>query len=537
LKPFTGWATGFTHKITANNLNRFRRAISVRWLLLSVNGLILLVPVVAVLGLRLYQTQFIRQTEIKLIAESILIGEAWREHLLREMGIAQKAAPNMRPPDLMEERYTPIRPILDGTHKLLRPLKNPTLYTEDRNSPEFRAGAEIKPILDRAKIFNLSGVKVLNKEGYVVATTGGWLGAYLGDLPETKEALQGRYSAVARRRIMDPKPALSSISRRGDARVFTATPIFSDGEVIGAVWMSRTSMDPLKAAWLDRKPLLIAFLASAGLTGLVSFLLSLHITKPLRKITETAYAISHGDSSKSLELKGFVPAEIHTLAGSLATMTKQMSDRAAYIAEYAANVTHELKSPITSIQGAAELLREEGKEMPDDQREKFLENIRFGAERMERLVNRLLELARIQSAPESSEKIEVKPFLLHLASYYEDRVKLDVDEAPSTVEINKDHLHSAIRNLLDNAARHGQGKPIELTAKAKGDRLAVTVRDHGPGITPANQEKIFKRFFTTERDSGGTGLGLAIVQAVAETRGGEVRFETGDEGTAFTLVV
>jgi signal transduction histidine kinase len=184
-----------------------------------------------------------------------------------------------------------------------------------------------------------------------------------------------------------------------------------------------------------------------------------------------------------------------------------------------------------------ELLREEGREMPAEQRDKFLGNIQAGASRMERLVGRLLELARIQSAPKTSETVEVKPFLVRLASFYDDQVKLDLSEAPATIEMNLDHLDSAVRNLLDNAVRHGAGELVDLVARTDGGRLALTVRDRGPGISEANQKKVFDRFFTTERDAGGTGLGLAIVQAVAETRGGEVRFETGEDGTEFTLVV
>jgi signal transduction histidine kinase len=283
--------------------------------------------------------------------------------------------------------------------------------------------------------------------------------------------------------------------------------------------------------------LLAAFFASAALTGLVSLLLSWHITRPLRQITEASQTIARGEGGRHLAPKGFAPAEIHTLAESLSTMTTQLSDRAVYIAEYAANVTHELKSPITSIKAAVELLREEGREMPAEQRDKFLGNIQAGASRMERLVGRLLELARIQSAPKTSETVEVKPFLVRLASFYDDQVKLDLSEAPATIEMNLDHLDSAVRNLLDNAVRHGAGELVDLVTRTDGGRLALTVRDRGPGISEANQKKVFDRFFTTERDAGGMGLGLAIVQAVAETRGGEVRFETGEDGTEFTLVV
>ena len=94
-----------------------------------------------------------------------------------------------------------------------------------------------------------------------------------------------------------------------------------------------------------------------------------------------------------------------------------------------------------------------------------------------------------------------------------------------------------MRNLFDNAVRHGAGEPVDLTVRSAGDKMAVSVRDRGPGISDGNRARIFNRFFTTERDNGGTGLGLAIVRAVAETRGGDVTFETAADGTTFTLTV
>ena len=95
-----------------------------------------------------------------------------------------------------------------------------------------------------------------------------------------------------------------------------------------------------------------------------------------------------------------------------------------------------------------------------------------------------------------------------------------------------------MRNLLDNAVRHGAGQPVDLVAWATDDdKLAIEVRDRGPGIPDQVRERLFERFFTTERDRGGTGLGLAIVHAIAVTRGGDVEVDTGPDGTTFTLIV
>jgi signal transduction histidine kinase len=515
-----------------------RRGSSVRLRLLLVNGLVLAVPVFMLLSFRLFQSQLIRQTETKLLAEAALIGEAFRELLRQERGLPVADRTAVLPPEAAGAEFAPFTPQLDEASPVGPPLPQPRQFLLPGDTPAWRAGERLRPMLERAQVFNLSSARVTDAGGVVVATSGTWRGAVLEEVPEVQAALTGRYSAVTRQRISDePKPSLGSISSRGDVRVFTAAPLFEDGKVFGVVWMSRTAIDPLKAAWLSRRPLLLALGVSLAVALLLSLLLSRQILRPLRHITASAQAIARGESTAALAPAGHAPAEIAVLGEALTTMQAQLTDRAAYIAEFAANVSHELKSPITSIRGAAELLREEAGEMPAEQRQRFLRNIQADAERMERLVVRLLELARIQSAPEAAQRIEIRPFLSRLVSGYGGQVELAVQDAPESLEMIPDHLESAIRNLLDNAVRHGAGRPVELLARGQGGRVVLSVRDRGPGISEANRKQIFTRFFTTERDHGGTGLGLSIVQAVAQTRGGTVECQTGPEGTTFTLVV
>jgi signal transduction histidine kinase len=510
----------------------------VSWLLAGVSIIVFVAPILGVLVLQVFQTHLVRQTEMSLIAQSVLIGEAWRDRWLEEIGKEPDQASDVRPPDALDDRYSPIDPQLELGAEVFPPLDDPTSYAQDREGPKWRAGERIMPSLRRSKLFNLSSARVLDEKGCVVAATGTWLGACLGHLPEVQKALSGTYASTARRRVSDsPAPPVESISRGGDTRVFTATPVFSSGEVVAVVWMSRTSMAPYKVAWIYRLPLLLGLVTSFLLASLLSLFMARAISRPLRRITRAAETVSRGGPAGGLEPGGFAPAEVHVLGEALSTMTAQLSERAEYIAEFAANVSHELKSPITAIRGAAELLREEMDQMPAAQRERFLANIESDASRMERLVNRLLELARIQSSPEEAGPIRLAGFLENIAVTYGDRVMLDASGAPETIEMNPDHLESAVRNLLDNALGHGNGKPVDLVVRSDGGRAAISVTDRGPGVSEKNRALIFDRFFTTERDRGGTGLGLAIVKAVAETRGGDVTLETGPGGSTFTLTV
>lgn len=511
---------------------------SIRLLLLGVNAFILLVPFGAVLLSRFYETHLVRETEGRLIAESVLIGEAFRDRYLEEIGRDPNQAEGFLPVGAGDDRYYPLEPVLDVNDGVLPPAPPPVSFAQDYAGPQWNAGQRIRPLIERAQRMNLSGVRVLDANGCVVASSAGEWGVCLDNLPEVCVALEGRYAAVMRQRIVDhPVPPLESISRRGGVRVFTATPILLDGEVIGVVRMSRTSRDLLEGVWQHRRPMLIGLAGCAVLTAAISLFFSRTISRPVRAIKAAAEAVVRGEPHQHFAPKGLVPAEVHSLSRALDVMTEKLTDRATYIAEFAANVSHELKTPLTGIRGAAELLRDEWSEMSEEQRLRFVNNIHADASRMDRLVRRLLELARIQSSPDAAETVALRPFLENLTQRYAGKVVANLQDAPRTITIPPDHLESAVRNLLDNAVRHGASNPVELTARDISGRAVITVRDHGPGISEGNQRRIFERFFTTERDQGGTGLGLAMVRAVAETRGGSVRFETGPTGTTFTLTL
>jgi signal transduction histidine kinase len=516
----------------------WRPRIGIRGLLLAVNAFALLVPLASIVLLRIFDDQLIRRTEAQLIGQSVLIAEAWREAWLREQGISPADAPDWMPSDAAGRTYFPLEPILRLDQGVLPPTSEPTRFEARREGPTWRAGRSIEPVLQRAVRMNLSSARVLDADGCVVATSGAHLGACLADLAEVRQALEGRYAAVLRHRVSnEPAPRYDSISRRGRVRVYTALPVLADGEVIGVVRMVRTAIDPGKALWFDRYRLLAVLIGCAGLTAVLSLFLSRTIVRPIRTITRVARDIASGAGRETVPLPGLAPDELREVSAALDQMIEQLSDRAEYIAEFAATVSHELKTPITGIRGASELLAEQWGEMSALERMRFVENIRDDADRMERLVTRLLHLARIQSAPEHVEDVDVAAFVERIAAAYGPDLHVAFARPGLRIRIQPDHLESAVRNLLDNAFRHGAGHPVELEVDERGGRLVIRVRDHGSGISEGNRDRVFQRFFTTERDRGGTGLGLAIVRAVAATRGGDLSFETGADGTTFELVL
>ena len=505
-------------------------------LLLGANAFVLLVPLLSIVALRFYENYLVRQTERQLIAQAIAVGEMWRELWLREQGIDPAlGAPPFRHPGKESEPFIPIEPTSNLRRGVLPPQPEPLRVAPPQDSPVLRAGKKLEPLLARMQVYNLSAVRVLDSQGCVVATTRGESGLCLDNLPEVESALVGRYASVIRERISDePLPPFSDVRSRGSVRLFVALPLFSDGKVIAVVRASRTSLDARTSLWHNRRGLLFAVSATVLAAVFVSFLFAALIVRPLRKITTSAQTIAQGGTAPPLPMSLFTPSEIQRLSAALDTMTRKLRERADYVAQLAANVSHELKTPITAIRGAAELLRDEWEGMTEAQRRQFADNIDADAERMQRLVMRLLQLAQIENAPEPTETIVVADFFAALRNRYPG-VCFVLQSPPDKVLISGDHLRSAVVNLIENALRHGEGRPVTVRVSSDAGRLCIEVEDHGTGISPANQPRLFQRFFTTQRDSGGTGLGLAIVRAVAERHGGEVTFSTSPQGTTFTL--
>jgi signal transduction histidine kinase len=515
-----------------------RRRWTIRHLLLGVNLFVLLVPLGAIVFLQVFDAYLLRQTERQLITESVVIGEAWRARLLDAPGRRSVEEPEIRPVDRRESRFSPYHPVINLGYDVLPPAEDPSRSLTQRDDPAAIAGLAVQPLLRRVQIFNLSGARVVDAEGCVVATSGADEGACLDHLEEVREALEGRYSAVVRQRNSDqPKPSLSSIRRRSKLRVFTAMPVYLNDEVVGAVRMSRTSVAPLEMLWAHRGKVALVLGVVLVFTPVLSYFFSHAISKPVRTLTRSAEEMARGKDRREFSAGPLAPREVLILSESLNRMTAQLTEKSEYVLQFASNVSHELKTPITGITGATELLREEWQRMTDEQRRRFLDNIAADAQRMEHLVSRLLYLARIDSASEVSEEIELEPFLDELLSHFDAPVRPDLSEAPRTIVMNRDHLETAVRNLIDNAVRHGKGAPVDVAFGTEGGRLTVSVRDRGPGISEANRSRVFDRFFTTERERGGTGLGLSIVQAIARKRDGEVDFVTGPEGTTFRLVL
>ena len=213
--------------------------------------------------------------------------------------------------------------------------------------------------------------------------------------------------------------------------------------------------------------------------------------------------------------------------------------------DFVANVSHELKTPLTSIAGYADTLMDRG--IDAETRQRFLGTIVANARRMQQLVDDLLDLSRVESGRwlARPQRVDLRAatnetwdaFAVRAAGR---QVQLALDIAPdaASITMDADALRQILSNLIDNALRYSPaGGTITISSAASGDGVAVRVSDQGSGIASEHLTRIFERFYRVDparsRDEGGTGLGLAIVRHLVEAHGGRVDAESElQRGTA-----
>ena len=266
---------------------------------------------------------------------------------------------------------------------------------------------------------------------------------------------------------------------------------------------------------------LIGWMAVAA-TGILGFLLWRLVLKPVYALTAHARAVRDGRADAPLPAHFGTP-EFSALGAAMDDMASTLQNREAGIRAFSEHVIHEMKSPLTSIAAAAELL---SGELPEEDRAPLLRSIRASSARMETLLNALRRLAAAR-AP-----LGVGPSdLAALAKALEIRSGLAVSVVENgAVPLDKEGALAVLEQLAQNSAAHGAQS---LTLGFSGDTLRIA--DDGRGIAEGDRPRIFDPFFTTRRDSGGTGMGLAIARAMLEASGASIALRPSETGAAFEI--
>jgi signal transduction histidine kinase len=284
---------------------------------------------------------------------------------------------------------------------------------------------------------------------------------------------------------------------------------------------------------------LAGIIAVAILAGIFSYTLA----KPIRELRDFADSMAGRDfSRRDVKASG----EIEELADSLNRLSAQSEILESMRRDFVANVSHELKTPLTVIAGFADTLTD--KDLPVESRVQFAESISRHAQRMRRIVDDLLDLSRVESGVWKPTLDRVD--FVQLAEEIKDEltatppraitISVRADPGAEIVEADKTALRQILTNLIENSLRHTSSGSIAVASTLRGAAVDVSVADSGTGISPEHLPRIFERFYRIDtgrtRDHGGTGLGLAIVKHLSEAHGGSVRAES-QLGRGSTIIV
>lgn len=495
---------------------------------------ILIIPIGAILSFRLFENELVIKTERSLISQAAILAAITRQELQptnQNLGILLKHVP------ATDEYYTPIDTQIDlSKNKILppRPNGNPSKRKAD---PAFElAQNKLSTIAEETKRVTLSSIRIVDFQGIVIAGTNE-IGLDLSGIEEVDSALKGHYTSVIRQRISDsPKPALESMSRGSNIRVFIAYPIIDNNRLLGAIYLSRTPKSILKQLYSQKEKLIAIGLLLLCLTLLISWLISFTISTPIHTLIRHVKSVVTGENQSLPKLKHPGTVEVDLLAQHFATMTEALRLRSDYIKQFAIHISHEFKTPLTAIQGATELLQEHIDSMSKEQRSRFLHNIEEDSERLQRLVARLLDLAKADSVIFTQQDCNPEPIIQRLVSRYQS-LGLNIhteNQFHGNLSIAEDLFESILINLLDNSRQH-QATTVAITLYSEKNMAAISLSDNGQGVSENNRDKIFTPFFTTKRDHGGTGLGLEIVRSLLETHHGNITLANADNGACFVI--
>jgi signal transduction histidine kinase len=321
-----------------------------------------------------------------------------------------------------------------------------------------------------------------------------------------------------------------------------AAPVSMNGSVIGAVILAKPLSD-VNNAWKNvTGPIAIGLIIGLIAAFILASLVAQRITRPLTTIGAAADRVARGD----LDVNVVTPKTSDDELGALTTRFQGMVDRLREVDELERNflmrVTHELRTPLTAISGHVQAVGDGV--VPMDEMEDSLEAVTEEVRRLERLVNDLLDLTRLEAHQFRvvSEEVGLEALLEQAAASFREKARANDIEfdtttaAAPTVMSDGDRVLQIVTNLLDNAFRWTpRGGMVKLACVTSSGIAAITVSDSGPGIATADLQSVFHPFYS-RRGEGGTGLGLSIARELAQALGGRLAVDSQvGKGSTFTL--
>jgi signal transduction histidine kinase len=379
----------------------------------------------------------------------------------------------------------------------------------------------------------LAAVRLLDGRGVIVA--GPDIGLSHMRLPEVQHALAGHSATVLRTRVDDPyglHSPLEWLSRALTIRVHHVRPVTVGGQVIGAVMLSRSPRGLFVGIYQDRGKIALGVLLILLTLIILSGLLSRGIARPIRELTRASNDVARGDVIIP-ETPATAAVEIRDLYANFAAMAERIQARERYLRDFAAAVSHEFKTPLTGIRGALELLAEH--DMAEGERQRFLSNAAADADRLSRLVQRLLDLARADMTGYHDGGCDPAGVARELAEGSSD-IAIRSEAGLPEVAIPAETLATVLTILIENSRQAG-ARSIEIDARRANGHVTIHCTDDGPGIACGDRQRIFEPFFTGRRASGGTGLGLPIAQSLLAAAKASIALVETERRTTFVLTL
>lgn len=358
---------------------------------------------------------------------------------------------------------------------------------------------------------------IVNRDGIVIfdSEIPGAVGEDYSQWRDVMLTLNGHYGARAS-------------DRNGKGALYVAAPIHSaNGTILGVLTIEKPTANIIYFVAKAEQGLWWMVIYSIFAVGGVAAVLSVFIARPLVRLTQHARDIRDGKRSTFRNARS---KEVQTLAKSLEEMRESLEGK-KYIENYVQSLTHELKSPLTAIRGAAELLEND---LPQSDRQRFLANILNEVYRCQKVIDELLALAIIENQKEVLQKEccslqdLIRDIIAGLQTELSQRmVSVDVEAKEEIrLELNRSLICQALGNVIHNAIEFSpQGGKITVHFESNLERVMITVLDEGPGIPDYAQDRIFERFYSLPRPGStrkSSGLGLPLTREVMALHGGTV---------------
>ncbi len=339
----------------------------------------------------------------------------------------------------------------------------------------------------------------------------------------------------------------------GETRHISAVPVYASatGQAVGIVIVST----PVSQISRDTSRITSSFLLSVSIVILVSAIFMAYFSRqqsnPLREMAKTARSFGHGDLDARVKLTGRHPAEIEDLALAFNNMAASLQKSEYSRQEFVANVSHELKTPMTTIGGYVDGILDGT--IPPEKQEHYMRIVSQETKRLSRLVRSMLDISRLQGEggipAEKLSRFDMEECVGGVLITFEQKilaknlaVDVDMPACPVYTVANQDYISQVVYNLLDNAVKFcPEGGKLSLKLREGNDKLYVSVANDGETIPPEELSLLFDRFHKLDKsrteNRDGWGLGLYIVRTIIGLHGEDISVTSSDNKTEFTFTL